>query len=315
MPWKESNVLQERVKLQDEFDTFILIADVQALTDHFHEPELVRRHVFEVVLDNLAAGIEPEKVTFVIQSMIPEIAELTVFFSNLVSLSRLRQNPTVKTEIALKKELFGNSVSYGFLGYPISQAADITVFNADLVPVGEDQMPQLEQTRELVRKFNRIYGETLTLPEGKYGIFPRVKGLDGKAKMSKSLNNAIFLADSPTQIEAKVQGALTDPQKLRVNDAGHPEICTVFTYHQMFSPGIEELAGECRAGSRGCRFCKAQLTAKIIETLAPIRERREAFAQNLSEVKDLVSEGTARAKRVASETLNRVKDAMTIQYF
>jgi tryptophanyl-tRNA synthetase len=220
--------LQERVTLQHEFDTFILVADVQALTDNFEQPQKVKANVFEVVLDNLAVGIEPNLATFVIQSMIPEIAELTVFYSNLVTIARLQQNPTVKSEIQQKRELFKHSVSYGFLGYPVSQAADITAFKAQLVPVGDDQLPQLEQTRDIVRKFNRLYGDTLVEPQGKYSAFPRVKGLDGKAKMSKSLNNAIFLADKPELIKEKVKQAVTDPQKIRLKDAGNPDRCSVF---------------------------------------------------------------------------------------
>ncbi len=256
--------LTERALLQDTHDTFVLIADVQALTDNFEHPERVRRSVLEVALDNLAVSIDPEKATLVIQSLIPEIAELTVFYANLVSLARLRQNPTVKTEIQQKRDLFKHSVSYGFLGYPISQAADITAFAADLVPVGDDQLPQLEQTREIVRKFNAIYGPTLKEPQAKLGRFPRVKGLDGGGKMSKSLGNAIYLADSPETTAAKAARAVTDPAKVRLRDPGHPEVCTVFSYHQMFSPGaLETIAQECRSGARGCVFCKRQLAANI----------------------------------------------------
>lgn len=306
--------LKDRVALQHEFDTFILVADVQALTDNFETPNIIKQHVFEVVLDNLAVGINPNTATFVIQSMIPEIAELTVFYSNLVSISRLQQNPTVKTELKQKQALFKQSISYGFLGYPISQAADITAFQATVVPVGDDQLPQLEQTREIVRKFNRIYGETLTEPVGRYGAFPRVKGLDGKNKMSKSLNNAIFLADSATTIQEKVMQAVTDPKKVRLKDKGKPEHCTVFEYHRMFDSECSQIKSECEAGTRGCVFCKKQLANQITNALEPIHERRESYAKQLPHIKNLVLEDTTKAKALAAETLERVKTAMQLNY-
>lgn len=306
--------LEARVKLQDTYDTFVLIADVQALTDHFTEPEKVRENVLEVALDNLAVGIDPNISTFVIQSQIPAIAELTVFYSNLVSLARLQQNPTVKREIGEKEHLFKHSVSYGFLGYPISQAADITAFQADLVPVGEDQMPQLEQTREIVRKFNRIYGPTLKEPEAKLGNFPRVRGLDGRAKMSKSLANAIYLADPPEAIQDKVRTTVTDPHKVRKHDPGRPEVCTVYSYHRMFSQdALATIHNECTKGTRGCVFCKQQLAESIDATLAPIRDRRATFATKPDTVKELLLDGTARAKRVADDTLAQVKHAMGLE--
>ena len=206
--------LQNRVKLQDEYEQYILIADVQALTDNFNNPDKVRNNVKEVCKDYLACGIDPKKTTIFIQSMIPEIAELTIFYSNLVTVARLERNPTVKTEIAQKKELFGNngeSITYGFLGYPVSQAADITAFGAHIVPAGEDQEPIVEQTREIVRRFNSIYGETLIEPKIMLSKNPRIKGLDGNAKMGKSLGNAIYLSDSEEEITRKVMGAVTDP--------------------------------------------------------------------------------------------------------
>ena len=308
--------LQERVRLQNTHDTFILIADVQALTDHFKEPELVRKHVLELALDNLAVGIDPERSTFVVQSAVPEIAELTVYYGNLVTLSRLQQNPTVKTEIQQKQHLFRDSVTYGFLGYPISQAADITAFDADLVPVGEDQLPQLEQTREIVRRFNRVYGATLKEPRAKLGSFPRVRGLDGRAKMSKSQGNAIFLADSPDEVRTKVKRTVTDPQKVRLRDKGRPEVCTVFEYHRMFDEAVSDgIAEECRAGARGCIACKAQLATRIDEMLSPIRDRRAEQEEKLPEVQEVLHEGTRRARQVAAETLARVKARMHLDHF
>ena len=230
--------LQNRVKLQDEYDQSILIADVQALTDNFNNPDKVRASVKELVKDYLAAGIDPEKSTIFLQSMIPEIAELTIFYSNLVTVARLQRNPTVKTEIAQKKELFGNngeSITYGFLGYPVSQAADITAFGAEIVPAGEDQEPLIEQTREIVRKFNSIYGEVLVEPEIMLSKFPRIKGLDGNAKMGKSLGNAIYLSDSEEEISKKVMSAVTDPSKIKKDDPANPDICMVGYYHKLFS--------------------------------------------------------------------------------
>ena len=210
--------LKNRVKLQDEYDQYIIIADVQALTDNFNTPEKVRENVYEVAMDNLAVGIDPSKSSIFIQSLIPEIAELTVYYSNLVTISRLERNPTVKSEIAQKRELFGEdggTVTYGFLGYPVSQTADITAFEADLVPVGEDQLPVLEQGREIVRKFNNLYGETLKEAQALVGDVARVKGLDGNTKMGKSLGNAIYLADDEETIIKKVRNAVTDPNKIR----------------------------------------------------------------------------------------------------
>ena len=221
--------LKTRVEMQNsgEYDPYILIADVQALTDNFNNPEKVRKNVREVMLDYLSVGIDPEKTTIYIQSMIPEVAELTVFYSNLVTIARLERNPTVKTEIAQKRDLFGESVTYGFLGYPVSQAADITALAGKVVPVGEDQLPLIEQCREIVRKFNSIYGEVLVEPEAALSSTKRIKGLDGNEKMGKSLGNAIYLSDSPEEITKKVMSAVTDPNRIRKDDKGNPDICMV----------------------------------------------------------------------------------------
>ncbi len=314
--------LQNRVKLQDEYDTYILVADVQALTDNFNNPAKVRENILETTIDNLAAGLDPNKVTFVVQSMVPEIAELTVFYSNLVTVSRLQRNPTIKTEIAQQKELFGNSgesVTYGFLGYPVSQAADITAFNADVIPVGEDQMPLIEQTREIVRKFNTLYGEgkdVLTEPEAALSKNSRIKGLDGGTKMGKSLGNAIYLSDSDEDIKNKVMSAVTDPAKIRKDDPANPNVCMVAYYHKLFSEdSLENICAECRAGTRGCVNCKRELIANILTKLEPIRERRRYYESHKDEVKAILENGTKKAREITKETLRQVKDAMRIDYF
>jgi tryptophanyl-tRNA synthetase len=306
-------MLEQTVRLQDEFDTFVMIADVQALTDNFERPKLVRENVLEVALDAISSGIDPNKSTLFIQSLIPEIAELTVYYSNLVTISRLQQNPTVKTEIAQKRELFKHSVTYGFLGYPISQAADITAFQANVVPVGEDQIPQLEQTREIVRKFNSIYGEALVMPKARVMPNTRVKGLDGDAKMGKSLGNAIFLSDTVANVSSKVSSAITDPAKVGLHDVGNPDICTVFEYHQFFSDNLEMIAAECRAGFRGCVACKRELAVNVNAKLEPIRERRATLETN--EILEILFEGTKKARNVARETLDLVKQHMHLDHF
>lgn len=311
--------LQNRVKLQEEYEQYILIADVQALTDNFDNPEKVRNSIKELTLDYLACGIDPNKTTIFIQSMIPEIAELTIFYSNLVTVARLERNPTVKAEISQKKELFGNdgeSITYGFLGYPVSQAADITAFGADVVPVGEDQLPMIEQTREIVRKFNNMYGEVLVEPEVMIGNVARVKGLDGNAKMGKSLGNAIYLADSEDEITKKVMSAVTDPSKIKKDDPANPEICMVGYYHTLFSGDkAETVFEECRKGQRGCVNCKKQLAHNIIEYLRPIREKRKYYEEQPELINEILIAGTNKAKKKAEETLKKVKTAMKINYF
>lgn len=308
--------LKNRVELQDQYDTFVIIADVQALTDNFLTPQKVRDNVREVVMDNLAVGIDPAKSTIFIQSMIPEIAELTVFYSNLVTVARLERNPTTKEELKQKEKLFKNNITYGFLGYPVSQAADITAFKAELVPVGEDQVPHIELAREIARKFNEIYGEVLVEPKAKVGDFPRVKGLDGNSKMGKSLNNAIYLSDSPETIRQKVKMAYTDPLKIRLTDPGHPEDCMVFYYHKMFTPSkdVKIVESECRSGARGCVACKNQLADNIINFLAPIQEKRHYYESHPELVDKIIMEGTAKAREVAKETLRQVKEKMFLNY-
>ena len=309
--------LKNRVKLQDEYETYILIADVQALTDNFNNPEKVRNNIREVMLDYLSVGIDPEKATIYLQSMIPEVAELTVFYSNLVTIARLQRNPTVKTEIAQKKELFGESVTYGFLGYPVSQAADITIFNAELIPVGEDQLPLIEQCREIVRKFNSIYGEVLLEPEAILSKEKRIKGLDGNEKMGKSLGNAIYLSDSEEEIRRKVMNAVTDPNRIKKDDLGNPDVCMVAYYHNLFSEKdeVKAVCEECKAGKRGCVACKKQLAKNISETLKPIREKRAYYEAHPEEVDKILIEGTKKAQQVAKETMKKVKQAMKLDYF
>ena len=311
--------IKKRVEMQNsgKYDMYILIADVQALTDNFNNPEKVRKNVRELLIDYLACGLDPEKVTIYIQSMIPETAELTVYFSNLVTISRLQRNPTVKTEIAQKKELFGESVTYGFLGYPVSQAADITTFEGELVPAGEDQEPLIEQAREIVRKFNNIYGDVLKEPQIVLSEGKRIKGLDGNDKMGKSLGNAIYLSDSEEEITKKVMSAITDPNRIKKDDLGNPDICMVAYYHKLFSSEeeVEEVCRECREGKRGCVGCKKQLAKNIIEFLRPIREKRAYYEEHPEIVDKILMEGTLKAQKTANETMKKVKKAMKLDYF
>ena len=293
---------QNYVKLQDDYEFFLEIADVQALTDNFNNPEKVRKNVYEITMDLLSIGIDPKKVHLFIQSKIPEIAELTVFYSNLVTVSRLFRNPTVKNEVAQNKELFGNdgeSITYGFLGYPVSQAADITAFSGEIVPVGDDQLPLLEQCREIVRKFNNIYGETLIEPEPVLSNVTRLKGLDGNEKMGKSLGNAIFLVDNEETISKKVMGAVTDPSKIKKDEPANPDICMVYYYHKLVTPeeDLKIVCSECKAGKRGCVACKKELIKNLIEFLKPIKERRKEYEEN-PEI----------------ENMKKVKKAMKIDY-
>lgn len=310
--------LENWVSLQHDYDAYFEIADVQALTDNFENPEKVRRNVREVAMDYLAAGIDPEKSTIFVQSMIPEIAELTVFYSNLVTVSRLFRNPTVKSEVSQKKELFGNdgeSITYGFLGYPVSQAADITAFQGQLVPVGEDQLPLLEQTREIVRKFNHIYGDTLVEPEHLLSENKRIKGLDGNEKMGKSLGNAIFLADSEEEIRKKIMSAVTDPNKIRKDDPANPEVCMVYYYHKLVSKNdLETICEECKHGTCGCVACKKQLVSNMMDFLHDMKEKRAYYETHPEEVDKVLKEGTRKAREVAKETMKSVKKHMMIDY-
>ena len=307
------------VLLQDEYNSFFEIADVQALTDNFNNPEKVRESVRDIAIDLLAIGINPEKSTIFIQSMIPEIAELTIYYSNLVTIARLYRNPTIKTEIAQKKALFGNdgeSVTYGFVGYPVSQAADITAFNGELVPVGEDQLPLLEQCREIVRKFNSTYGETLKEPEAYLSKTKRIKGLDGNDKMGKSLGNAIYLRDSEEEIKKKIMGAVTDTNKIKKDDPANPEVCMVYYYHKLIeSENLDTICEECKKGARGCVQCKKELIENMNKFLKPIREKAKYYEDNPEIVDEILINGTKNAKKVAENTMEKVKKAIKIDYY
>ena len=310
---------QNYVKLQNDYDFYLEIADVQALTDNFDNPEKVRKNINEITMDLLSIGLEPENVNYFIQSKVPEIAELTVFYSNLVTVARLHRNPTVKTEIAQKKELFGNdgeSITYGFLGYPVSQAADITAFGGELVPVGEDQLPLIEQCREIVRKFNNIYGETLKEPEPYLSENKRIKGLDGNDKMGKSLGNAIYLVDDEETIRKKIMGAVTDPNKIKKDDPANPDVCMVYYYHKLINneENINTICSECKQGSRGCVQCKKELIEKMNEFLKPIQEKRKVYEENPELVKEILDKGTKKAQEKAKETMIKVRQSMKIDY-
>jgi len=308
--------LQNRVRLQHEYDTYILIADVQALTDNFEHPEKLRENLFEVALDYLAVGLDPERVKICVQSMVPELTELATYFMNLVTVATLERNPTVKEEI--KQRNFTRGVPVGFWSYPISQAADITIFKAHLVPVGEDQLPMIEQAREIVRRFNKLYGKVLVEPRAMLGEVARLPGTDGGAKMSKSLNNCIYLSDSTEQLRKRVMSMFTDPTRIHPTDPGHVEGNPVFTYHDVFNPNkaeVEELKERYRQGTVGDVEVKQKLFAALENFLAPIRERRAGYESKPERVREIVLEGTRRARAVAQATMSEVRTAMKIAYF
>ncbi len=302
-----------RVRLQDQYDSYIIIADVQALTTNFENPENLSRDTLQIAEDYLAAGLDPNKATIFIQSMIPEIHELAAYFGMFTSVNVLRHNPTVKSEA---KQHGFSDMPYGFLGYPVSQAADITIFKANLVPVGEDQIPHIELTRKIVRRFNDLYKPVLIEPEVLVGEVPRLVGLDGKAKMSKSLNNAIYLSDNSEEVRKKVMNAVTDPARIHKTDPGHPEICTVFEYHKVFNRDeVSQIESDCREGKIGCVNCKKRLAGCIDVLLEPMRERRQTFIHNPASVKEILMDGTAKALQVAQQTMKEVRAAMGIDYF
>ncbi len=323
--------LRRRVELQNsgEFDKiFIMIADAQALTDNAENPEKVRQNIVEVALDYLSCGLDPSKSNLLIQSQIPELTELSFYYMNLVTVSRLQRNPTVKSEIQMRN--FEASIPVGFFTYPISQAADITFCKATTVPVGEDQLPMLEQTKEIVRKFNSVYGETLVepdilLPDNKACL--RLPGIDGKAKMSKSLNNCIYLSDSEEDVRKKVMSMFTDPNHLQVSDPGQVEGNPVFIYldafckNEMFAEylpeyaNLEELKAHYTRGGLGDVKVKKFLNCVLQEELAPIRERRHQWEKEIPAIYDILKEGSMAAREVAAKTLSEVKTAMKINYF
>lgn len=323
--------LKRRVELQnsgDFDDIFIMIADAQALTDNADNPEKVRQNIMEVALDYLSCGLDPEKSTILIQSQIPELCELSFYYMNLVTVSRLQRNPTVKSEIQMRN--FEASIPVGFFTYPISQAADITAFKATTVPVGEDQMPMLEQTKDIVRKFNYVYGDTLVEPEI---LLPdnaaclRLPGIDGKAKMSKSLGNCIYLSETEEEVKKKVMSMFTDPDHIRVDDPGKLEGNTVFTYLDAFCKEehferylkdyscLDELKAHYKRGGLGDVKVKRFLNAVLQEELEPIRARRKEWEKDISGVYEILKKGTERAREVAANTLADVKAAMKINYF
>lgn len=323
--------LKRRVELQNsgEYDKiYIMIADAQALTDNYDNPDKIRENIVEVALDYLSCGIDPEKSVIFIQSMVPELTELTFYYMNLVTEARLHRNPTIKSEIEMRG--FGGTIPAGFLCYPISQASDITAFKATTVPVGEDQMPMLEQAREIVNKFNTIYGETLVepqilLPDNKACL--RLPGTDGKAKMSKSLGNCIYLADTEEDVRKKVMSMYTDPNHLKVEDPGQVEGNTVFTYLDAFCKdeqfaeflpdyaNLDELKAHYRRGGLGDVKVKKFLNNVMQEELAPIRERRKYWEKNIPEVYDILKRGSEEAQKAVAETLKEVKASMRINYF
>ena len=323
--------LRRRVELQNAGDydrMFVFIADAQALTDNMDTPEKVRQNVIEVALDYLACGLDPARCTLFIQSQIPELCELTFYYMDLVTVSRLQRNPTVKTEIQMRN--FEASIPVGFFTYPISQAADITAFKATTVPVGEDQEPMLEQAREIVRRFNHIYGETLVEPEIQLpdnAACLRLPGTDGKAKMSKSLGNCIYLSDDADTVTAKIKTMYTDPNHLRVQDPGQVEGNPVFTYLDAFCrpehfgrylpdyPNLEELKAHYRRGGLGDVKVKKFLTAIMQETLEPIRTRRKEFEQDIPAIYAMLKQGCEQAREAAAQTLDDVRRAMKINYF
>ncbi len=323
--------LRRRVELQNQGDfdkMFVFIADAQALTDNADNPEKVRQNIIEVALDYLSCGIDPDRCTLFIQSMIPELTELTFYYMNLVTVSRLQRNPTVKSEIQMRE--FENSLPVGFLCYPVSQAADITAFKGTIVPAGEDQEPMLEQTREIVRKFNSIYGEVLVEPQillPENNVCLRLPGTDGKAKMSKSLGNCIYLSDTPEDVKKKVMSMFTDPGHLKVSDPGKVEGNTVFTYLDAFSSAehfaayapeyscLQEMKEHYMRGGLGDVKVKKLLLSVLEETLAPIRERRKEFEKDIPAVFEMLRKGTEKARETAAATLAEVRNAMRINYF
>lgn len=323
--------LKNRVKLQEEGnydEMYVFIADIQALTDNFKNPKKVRDNILEVAIDYLSVGLNPSKVTIFIQSMVPELCELAMYYMNLVTLSRLERNPTVKSEI--KQKEFGNSIPVGFLNYPISQTADITAFNANIIPVGDDQLPMIEQAREIVRSFNSIYGETLVEPEAMIPdskVCRRLPGTDGKAKMSKSLGNCIYLKDDSDTVKKKVMSMYTDPNHLKVEDPGNTKDNPVFIYLEALATdehfkkylneykNLNELKAHYEKGGLGDVKVKRFLYDVIEDILTPIREKRKYYEDNIKLVYDILKEGSIKAEKEAANTLKNVKRAMSIDYF
>lgn len=308
--------ISNRVKLQHQYDEYILIADVQALTTNFEHLERLSHDIREVAMDNIACGVDPEAATILIQSMVPEITELTVYLSMFTTVASLERNPTIKQEIKVLG--LKNNVMYGFLGYPVSQAADIAIFKAGVVPVGEDQLPIIEQTREIIRKFNRLYDSVLIEPKSLVGKVGRLIGTDGQNKMSKSLGNVIYLSDTEKEVNQKVSSMFTDPEKIRLNDKGHPDKCPVHAYHKVFNQDEKQVDGlkiDCLAGKLGCVECKKQLSKELNNFLEPVRDKRNQLEKNPEKVDEILIEGTKKARKVAQDTMESVRSAMKINYF
>lgn len=301
--------LENWVELQNDFESYHLIADYHVLTTNLSTNEVYDNSI-EMVIDWLSSGLNPVKSPIFRQSQIKEHTELFLIFSMLITTSRLERNPTVKEQI---RDLNIENVIFGHLGYPVLQAADILLYKGEVVPVGEDQVPHVEITREIARKFNQQYGTVFPEPEPKLTVFSRLSGLDGNSKMSKSLNNTILLSDLPDEVKNKLKKAVTDPLKVRRNDPGRPEVCLVFTYHKKFNPEeINEIESGCRSGSLGCVDCKMKCSTKINEFLQPILEKRFYYENHLDEVKSILADGEAKAKIIAKETMNQVHEAMKL---
>ncbi|MFA6597628.1 MAG: tryptophan--tRNA ligase [Ignavibacteriaceae bacterium] len=301
--------LENWIKLQDEYDNYHLIADYHVLTTNLNSDSIYQDSI-DMLIDWLAAGLDPQKSPMFRQSQIKEHTELHLIFSMLVTVNRLERNPTVKDQV---RDLNIENVIYGHLGYPVLQAADILLYKGDLVPVGEDQVPHIEITREIARKFNNQYGEVFPEPEPKLTAFARLSGLDGNAKMSKSLGNTILLSDDAETIKAKLRKAVTDPQKVRKNDPGRPEVCLVFSYHKKFTPDeIPEIEAGCRSGALGCVDCKMKCSSNISTFLSPMLEKRKYYEDHLDEVKSILADGESRAKKVALATMQEVREKMKI---
>jgi tryptophanyl-tRNA synthetase len=300
--------LENWVALQDEFQNYHLIADYHALTTD-PDSSTLESNSFEMVIDWLAAGIDPARSPMFRQSQVKQHAELHLLFSMLITTARLERNPSLKEQV---RDLELETIAYGHLGYPVLQAADILLYRGEVVPVGEDQLPHIEITREIARRFNTQYGEVFPEPEGRVTKFPRLPGLDGK-KMSKSLGNSILLSDGPEEIQKKMRTAVTDPQKVRRNDPGRPDVCLVFSYHQKFDPNeVVEIRRGCESGQLGCVDCKMRCAARIVEATAPIRERRTHFESKPEEVRSILRDGESRARVVAAETMDRVHTVMKL---
>jgi len=303
--------LKNRVELQDKYDCYFILADYQVLTDKVEKTKEIKKNIHDIVLDYLSVGIDPKKCSIFIESQIPQIAQLDLIFSMLTTMARVKRNPTIKEQIqamGIKNE------SLGYVSWPVTQAADILSVRADLVPVGKDQLPHVELTREIANKFNNTFKKTFKLPEAKLGEFPVLPGLDGQ-KMSKSRNNAIFLSDSSKIVEEKIMQAVTDPKKIRLNDPGRPEICNVYKYYEAFYPEVSKgIKSKCKKGELGCVSCKKDIAKLINEFLGPIREKRNEFSKQKDLVESILEQGRKKTIKKAERTLELVKQAMKINY-